>query len=61
MDVAEEQSLLQLPPNPRKMLRLQVKKSISLMNTMINTKIELGTGEKKIKLKRKETKVVSKT
>ena len=31
------------------------------MNTMINTKIELGSGEKKIKLKRKETKDVKKT
>jgi len=37
------------------MLRNQVRKSIELMNMMINTNIELGTKKRKIKLRKKST------
>jgi len=39
------------------MLRKKVIKSITLMNTMMNTKIELKEGLKKIKLKKKESNI----
>jgi len=37
------------------MLRKKVIKTITLMNTMMNTKIELKEGLKKIKLKKKDS------